>query len=272
MKMMAAAMLIAVMLAGCGNKNDAQSADSGQATNQGTNQGANGGGGGPNGRGFAADPDQPDRTADFYAKVVKVDGDAIVLQKSTVSPADMPAFGGRGGGQRGGNGQQAGGANGQQGQANGAASNGNDQAGGDAQGTGNAPAAGDAQGNGQGNGGAQQGNGQGGNGGQGRGQGGRFAGGAGGGGFMNQMKFADEQTTLPVNADTKIVTFARGQNGMSTEAVQASDLKAGDIITVWLGADNSTALYIRMQFSAANMGNAANNGNTGNTGKAGNGQ
>ena len=105
-KLMAAAMLISVMLAGCGAQDDTQSADGGQADIQSSNggaaaaQGTNGGGSGPQ---------QPDRTANYFAKVVKVSGDSIIVQKSTMSPADMPSFGGgRGGGQRpqGGEGEQ----------------------------------------------------------------------------------------------------------------------------------------------------------------------
>ncbi|MBO7743809.1 hypothetical protein I8J29_06355 [Paenibacillus sp. MWE-103] len=165
----------------------------------------------------------------------------------------MPSFGGGRGGQRpqGGDGAQV-----QGGQGGG--QRGNWQGGGKANGDGaQGQTAGGQAGNGQGAaaGGQGQGQGQG----QGRAGGGRF----GGGGFMNAMKFEDAQTTVPVNADTRIVKFGRGQNGMTTDALKATDLQAGDVLMVWLGADNKTAGYIRLQFNPADMGNA---------GKAGNGQ
>lgn len=94
---------------------------------------------------------------------------------------------------------------------------------------------------------------------------------------MNQMEFAADQIAVPVNADTQIVKLGRGENGMTNDAMKASDLKAGDILMVWLGPDNATAQYIRLQFNPANMSNAGNRGNAGtgnasDTGKAGNGQ
>ncbi|QHW31049.1 hypothetical protein GZH47_09395 [Paenibacillus rhizovicinus] len=244
-KMMAAAMLISVLLAGCGDKNDAQSANSGQAASvngQPTAQDAGSGNG----------TQQPDRTADYFAKVVKVSGDSIIVQKSTMSPADMPSFGGgRQGGRRPQGGQGQGAGNGQQGEGanGGAATNGTAANGGAGA---QAPVQGQAQG---GQGANGQAGGQGGN-----RQGGRFG---GGGGFMNQMKFADEQVTVPVNADTEIVKMGRGQNGMTTDTLKATDLKEGDVLMVWLGSDNTTAKYIRLQFNPADMSNG---------GKAGNGQ
>lgn len=249
-KLMAAAMLISVMLTGCGDKNDAQSANGGQAANAGGQAASQDAGSG-------SGPQQPDRTADYFAKVVKVSEDAIIVQKSTMSPADMPSFGGGRQGQRP-KGNQGDGGGGQKGNwqppeggANGGAANGSGGA----------------------DGAAGQGGGR---------QGGRFS----GGGFMNQMQFADEQVTVPVNADTAIVKFGRGQNGMTTDALKASDLKAGDILMVWVGTDNTTATYIRLQFNPAEIGgmpnraaggadaqgSAGNAGSTGDAGKAGNGQ
>ncbi|MBM7565931.1 hypothetical protein [Paenibacillus sacheonensis] len=261
-KLMAAAMIISVMLAGCGAKNDAATADNGQAA-------ADSGQPAQTGGGNASGPQQPDRTADYFAKVVKVDGDSIVVQKSTTSPADMPSFGGGGrqGGQRpqggeGGNssqgdGQNAAGYGGQRGQRGGGV-DGQAPGGSGGQGAGDGQAAGGTEGQTGGK--------------QGRG---RFGG--GGGGFMNQMEFAADQIAVPVNADTQIVKLGRGENGMTNDAMKASDLKAGDILMVWLGPDNATAQYIRLQFNPANMSNAGNRGNAGtgnasDTGKAGNGQ
>ncbi|SFJ49032.1 hypothetical protein SAMN02799624_04708 [Paenibacillus sp. UNC496MF] len=250
LKLMAAAMLISVMLSGCGAKDDSQSGGAGQAAN-GANAGqaaAQGADGGANGL------QQPDRTADYFAKVVRVSGDAIVVQKSTTSPADMPSFGGGRGGQRP---QGGDGAQGQGGQGGG--QRGHWQGGGKTNGDGAQGQTPDGQaGNGQdAAAGGQNGGGQ--SQGQGRAGGGRF----GGGGFMNAMKFEDAQTTVPVNADTRIVKFGRGQNGMTTDALKATDLQAGDVLMVWLAADNKTAGYIRLQFNPADMGSA---------GKAGNGQ
>ncbi|SDX80831.1 hypothetical protein [Paenibacillus sp. CF384] len=241
LKLMAAAMLLTAMLTGCGSQNDEQ-----QPTNNG--QAAVGGfsGGGVN---------QPDRTADFLAKVVKVSGDAIIVQKSTLSPADMPrggGFGGGGGGRPNRDGQAKSG-EGRKGTGNAASSEGN-AAPAD---NGNAPqgeapptdgsngAAANAP---QGNAGADGAQG-------GKRQGGRFG---GGGGFMNQMKFEDAQTTVAVDADTEIITMSRGQDGMTTNALKAADLKEGDILTVWLSSDNKTAQYISLRFNPGTQGKAGN--------------
>ena len=230
-------------------------------------QGTNGGGSGPQ---------QPDRTADYFAKVVKVSGDSIIVQKSTMSPADMPSFGGgRGGGQRpqGGEGEQGqgqgGGRTGGQ-RGNWQRGNGADGTGGQVQG-GQGQAAGGQAGSGQTAAGGQTGGGQaaGGTGTGGQGQVGRQGGRpGGGGGFANQMTFTDEQITVPVNADTQIVKFGRGQNGVTTDAMTAADLQAGDILMVWLGSDNKTAIH-QASIQSGNFGNAAN---ADNAGKAGNGQ
>lgn len=234
-KLMAAAMLLSVMLTGCGAKDGGQPANNGQAAVSSVSDGSS------NGSGSV----QPDRTADYFAKVVSVSGNTIVVQKSTMKPSDMPGgrgFGGRGGGygqrpnRSGGDGQQQQGdnaapaADGQQGD------------------NGSAPAVG-------GQNGQAGGNGKGGN----RQGGGRF----GGGGFMNQMKFEDAQTSVAVDGDTKIVSISRGQDGMTTNMLQAADLKEGDVLSVWLASDNKTAQYIMLRFNPAAMQGQ---------GKAGNGQ
>ncbi|SEP10524.1 hypothetical protein [Paenibacillus sp. OV219] len=240
-KLMAAAMLLSVMLAGCGAKDEGQPANNGQAAVSNVGNSASGSG-----------PVQPDRTSDFFAKVVSVSDNTIVVQKSTTKPSDMPqggGFGGGGGGQRPkGDGKQTG--------DNGNAPSADFQApaDGDQPADGGAePPAGAAQG-GQ-NGQAGAGNGRGGN----RQGGGRF----GGGGFMNQMKYEDAQTSVAVDTDTKIVSISRGQDGMTTNTLQAADLKAGDVLSVWLASDNTTAQYIMLRFNPADMQGQ---------GKAGNGQ
>ncbi|SFT06448.1 hypothetical protein [Paenibacillus sp. BC26] len=231
LKLMAAAMLLTAMLTGCGAQNDEQ-----QPTNNG--QAAVGGfnGGGVN---------QPDRTADFLAKVVKVSGESIIVQKSTLSPADMPRGGGGFGGgvgQRPNRDGQAQSGEGREG--NGTAPEGEaPPAGNGTASQGDAPA--DAP---QGNAGADGAQG-------GKRQGGRFGSGAG---FMDQMKFEDAQTTVAVDADTEIVTMSRGQDGMTTKALKAADLKEGDILTVWLSSDNKTAQYITLRFNPGTQGKAGN--------------
>ncbi|AZN39873.1 hypothetical protein [Paenibacillus albus] len=238
-KLMAAAMLLSVMLTGCGSKDEGQPANNGQAAVGNVSNSANGSG-----------PVQPDRTADFFAKVVSVSDNTIVVQKSTMKPSDMPGgggFGGGGGKRPNGNGQKAGG--------NGNAPSADVQppADGNQPADGAQPPADGAQG-GQ-NGKAGDGKGRGGN----RQGGGRF----GGGGFMNQMKFEDAQTSVTADADTKIVSISRGQDGMTTNTLQAADLKAGDVLSVWLASDNTTAQYIMLRFNPADMQGQ---------GKAGNGQ
>lgn len=80
---------------------------------------------------------------------------------------------------------------------------------------------------------------------------------------MNQMKYEDAQTSLAVDGDTQIVSISRGQDGMTTNTLQAADLKAGDVLSVWLASDNKTAQYIMLRFNPAAMQGQ---------GKAGNGQ
>ncbi|RAP75131.1 hypothetical protein [Paenibacillus montanisoli] len=234
LKLMAAAMLLAAMLTGCGSQNgDQQAANNGQAA---ASAGFNAGG-----------SNQPDRTADFFAKVVKADGDSITVQKSTMSPADMPqgGFGGRGG-QRPNRDAGAGGNNAAppEGELPPMPDDGGelppppDDAG-------EMPAPPDDAGASGNAGGAPNGDRQG---------GGRF----GGGGFMNQMKFEDAQSTIGVDAETEIVSMGRGQDGMTENTLKASDLKEGDIVTVWLSSDNKTAQYISLRFMPGMPGKEGN--------------
>ena len=72
------------------------------------------------------------------------------------------------------------------------------------------------------------------------------------------MEFKDEQTTIAINPDTQIVTMSRGNNGMTTSALEVSDIKEGDLLTIWLASDKKTAEYIvqRMNRNQGNLGKA----------------
>ena len=72
------------------------------------------------------------------------------------------------------------------------------------------------------------------------------------------MEFKDEQTTIAINADTQIVTMSRGNNGMTIEYSKVSDIKEGDLLTIWLASDKKTAEYIvqRMNRNQGNFGKA----------------
>jgi hypothetical protein len=74
------------------------------------------------------------------------------------------------------------------------------------------------------------------------------------------MQFSDKQTTISINSDTEIVSMARGQQGMTMNRLQASDLKEGDIVTIWLDSDKKTAHYIMQRFNPANFRKAGNQG------------
>ena len=72
------------------------------------------------------------------------------------------------------------------------------------------------------------------------------------------MEFKDEQTTIAINADTQIVTMSRGDNGMTSSTLKVSDLKEGDLLTIWLASDKKTAEYMvqRMNRNQGNFGKA----------------
>ncbi|GGD46656.1 hypothetical protein [Paenibacillus nasutitermitis] len=212
-------LLLTMVLTGCGAKNNTADGGNPPAGNEGglqaTGEAAPGGWQGANGM-------QP---ADLFAKVVKASGDSLIVLKSTMQPSEMQGRGGM----RGGTGQ------GPVGDA-GAAPSGEAPPDGQAPPEGNPPEGGKAADGTQTGDGADQGD----NGGKGRGRP------AGGGGMM-QMEFAAEQTTLAINADTTVTTMTRGQDGASESQLQASDLKEGDIVMIWLNEDGKTALTIMKQ-------------------------
>jgi hypothetical protein len=237
LKITAAVMAIALLLAGCGSKaEDSSAAPTGQTG--GTQAAADNAGGGTD--------QPPDRTADIFAKVVKVTSDSIVVQESKTPPSEMP-----GGGMRGGHG------GGPRGGTQGSAHDGNTQP----QGGGTAGYTGGQAGSGQAS-TAQagdSGSGQPGTDGHGTGRpgGARYGTGRGGGGFGG-MAFKDEQTSISITQDTEIESSSFGQNGRTTPRLEPSDLKAGDIITIWLDSDKKTAQYIMRRFNPGNFGKAGN--------------
>lgn len=103
MKAATALLLAASILSACGSKDDNSNAaaNSGQATTQQQGQGQNGQGGGF--RQMASAPNQPDRQADLFAKVVSIDGTSVVVKQADMSSMQQR---GQGGGQ--GNGQDGG--------------------------------------------------------------------------------------------------------------------------------------------------------------------
>ncbi|GMK38225.1 hypothetical protein PCCS19_12790 [Paenibacillus sp. CCS19] len=103
MKAGAALLLAASILSACGSKDDASgaTANGGQAASQ--QQGPNGQGGF---RQMATAPNQPERQADLFAKVVSIDGTSVVVKQADMSA--MPQRGQGGGGQGQGTGQDGG--------------------------------------------------------------------------------------------------------------------------------------------------------------------
>ncbi|MFD2379737.1 hypothetical protein ACFSWD_01645 [Paenibacillus xanthanilyticus] len=178
----------------------------------------------------------PERAGDLLGKIVSVTADSVVIQKSNMQPSATPG-GGMGGGRRP-NGQapdgsapQGGGGTGNAAPAQGGNAGADAPAGDVAQDRQDGPA-GDppAEGLGQ------------------RPQGGR-------GGFA-QMAFTDEQVTIGLNAETSISAMSFGQGGMSSTPMEASALKTGDIVTVWLNPDQATAQSLQVRPMPANNGEA----------------
>jgi len=99
--LIASVTLLMGMLAGCG------AANGGNSVNQGINAEQTGPGvGNPGSGGEVSDGMQENQAADFIGKVVSVTAESIVLQKSTMQPADMS-----GGGQNFGRGMRRGASN-----------------------------------------------------------------------------------------------------------------------------------------------------------------
>lgn len=233
-KRAAVVVLLASMLAGCGNDGGDAVTDTGQAA-----------------AGVRSDGTQlqlPDRTADLMGKVVSVSAESIVLQKSKTQPADMPGGGmGFGGGQRGDRASRQGteGApDGDRPQPPEGAPQGDQP---------QSPADGERP---------QQPEGGTGEGGMQPPEGGTPDPGSGanrgqrGGGFGGQMEFTDEQMTVKLTADTAIFAMSFGEGGMTNNPVQAADIQIGDILTVWLDSDQGAASTITKTTIPTNIGKA----------------
>lgn len=217
--------LAIALLSGCGAKSDSTAA--GQPAQQ--DQGGNGAGQAWQGRGGMGMgmTDENGNPASLMGKVKSISGQTITVYKSSFDPSQMPQGGNRRSGGNGQNGNgQAGGGNGQAPAGNGA-SNGSGQAAGS-----------DGQ-----SGGGQQPNvgGQALNGGNGtNGSGNRPQ----GGGMANM--FTDETEDITVSDATKIesVSYENGQT--TTKELALSDLKADDVLTIWLKEGTQEAATIRV--------------------------
>jgi len=56
--------------------------------------------------------------------------------------------------------------------------------------------------------------------------------------------FTGDKVDITVAEGTPIYTVVRGENEMTTESVVISDLKEGDIVSVWLKSGTQEAEYI----------------------------
>ncbi|MBD3920785.1 hypothetical protein H8B09_18610 [Paenibacillus sp. PR3] len=248
-KAAAALLLAASILSACGSKNDNSNGASngGQAASQ--QQGQNGQGGGF--RQMASAPNQPERQADLFAKIVSIDGTSFVVKQ-----ADMSSMQQRG---------QGGGRNGH--------SNGQDigqmQPPADGQMPQGSPPA-DSQ--------APQGDGQM----QPPADGQAPQGGGNGSGQARSMPdfFTGEESTISISEGTAIYKLVRGDDGtMNYEQVKLADLAADDIINVWLKSGTKEAEYVSLSggfgggfgFGGGGMrgnGNGQNGGQTNNNANA----
>jgi len=240
-KRAAAVALLTSLLAGCGNEGGDATGNPGQAAAGVPSEGAQ--------------LQLPDRTADLMGKVVSVSAESIVLQKSKTQPADMPGGGmGFGGGQRG----DRAGRQGPEGAPQGDRTQ--PPAEGVPQGEQPQPSMDGADGgvppqkpeDGTGGGGQVQPPAEGtpdaGSGTKRGRQGGGFSGG--------QMEFVDEQVTVKLTADTVLFAMTFGQGGVTNDRIAAADIQNGDILTIWLDADQATASTISKRMIPANIGKA----------------
>lgn len=210
MKAAMALLLAASILSACGSKDDSSgAANTEQAASGQQGQGGQGGGY----RQMAQAPNQPERQADLFAKVVSIDGTSVVVKQADMSAMPQRGQGGGRGGQS--NGQDSG--QGQQ-PADGEAPKGNLPADGQMPADGGQPPA-DGQ--------APQGNGNG----------------------QRSMPdfFTGEESTISISEGTSIYKLVRGDDGsMNYEQVKLADLAADDIINVWLKTDTKEAEYVSL--------------------------
>lgn len=202
------------MLAGCGNSaeqtaNTNETAATTDAVSE-TGQGtANASGQATTGDAAQSNAQTPERTADLMGKIVSVTADSIVVLKSKMQPADMPQGGGQGGGPGGG-----------QPPTDGTAPQGEAPADGESP---EMPAGQDGQT--------------------------RPEGGRGGGGGFGQMEYTEEQVTVKLSSESAIfsMSFNRESQSAATSQLTTSDLKADDIVTIWLNPDGETAQTVQLR-------------------------
>ncbi|OPA78349.1 hypothetical protein BVG16_10715 [Paenibacillus selenitireducens] len=157
-------------------------------------------------------PDQPDRQMDFMAKVVAIEGTKVTIQKANFQPGQ----GGERARQSQGDGNKP---SNQTGNEQSASATSGDQ-----------PAPNDMK-EGEGDGSEKQG---------------QRSRGMGGG-----MTFEEDTSVIQIAADTPIYTMTRQDEKMAYEKIQANDLKADEMITVWLKSgttDQAEYVVIRGEF------------------------
>lgn len=236
--------LAAVMLAGCGSKADGGGEQANAQAQVDAGAGQNGQGDMRGGMGMV---DENGNAANLIGKVKSVNGQTITVYKSSIDPSQM----GRGpGGPNSGGGQPP----------SGTPNDGSGQAQNDGQASGSTGAETGSAGTGGATGSDEVGNGNGGNvsggggangssGGNANGNGGGAGTGAEGnrppGGGMANM-FTDETVDITVTDATKIesTSFENGQ--ATTKEIALADLKADDVITVWLKDGTQEATTIRL--------------------------
>jgi len=219
--------LAVVMLAGCGSKADGSDALANGQAQVDAGAGQNGQGGGM--RGGMGMVDENGNAANLIGKVKSVNGQTITVYKSSIDPSQM----GRGpGGPNGGGGQP------QSGPPNDAPNDGSGQAQNDGQASGSTDAGTGSAGTGSaGTGGVTGSDG----GGAGTGAGGNRP---QGGGMANI--FTDETVDIAVTDATNIESTSFDNGQATTKEVALSDLKADDVITVWLKDGTQEATTIRL--------------------------
>ncbi|RUS48011.1 hypothetical protein [Cohnella sp. AR92] len=223
--------LAIALLSGCGSKSDHASAGGAQTqTDNGSAQGGQGQGGNRGGFGGGM-VDANGNTADMLGKIKSINGNTITVYKSSFDPGQMR------GGMRSGQGGQ-GGQSGQNGDGVQPPSGAPDSSNG-----GQPPADGQMPSGAPD--GANKGNG----------------GGRPGGGMANM--FTDETVDITVTDATVIQKTSFENNEMTTTDVALSDLKADDVLTIWLTEGTQEAATIKIGGFGGGMGRGGQGGEQG---------
>ncbi|MBB6635598.1 hypothetical protein [Cohnella thailandensis] len=227
--------LAVALLSGCGSNNTDNAASEGAqvqadagATQQAQGQGGPGGGFG------GGMVDENGNAADMLGKIKSINGNTITVYKSSIDPSQM------GGGMRGQGGQGGPGGDGGQPPSGAPDANGG-QAPADGQASADAQAAADGQA-------APSGAPDGGNGG-GRPQ---------GGGMANM--FTEETVDIAVTDATVIQKTSFENNEVTTTDVALSELKADDVLTIWLTEGTQEAATIKLGGFGGGMGRGGQGG------------